>query len=94
MKATANNDGLIWTHDFEDELDMQFISRVQSEVTQSCALPFAVPTDRIPEFIIQAAQWFWTHVDQAVEERMYVIKNRDICKGNKMNKIIQLPPQI
>ena len=94
MKLNVNNDGIIWTHEFEDQIDMQFIARVQAEVTQSCALPFAVPVERIPEFIIQAAQWFWEHVDQACEERMYVIKNRDICKGNKLNKIIQLPPQI
>ena len=41
---------------FEDEVDMQFIQRVQAEVTQSCALPFAVPVERIPSFIVQAAQ--------------------------------------
>lgn len=89
-----NTDGILWTHNFEEELDAQFISRVQAEVTQSCALPFAVPVERIPEFIIQAAQWFWAHVDQSSEERMYVIKNKDICKGNNLNKIIQLPQQI
>ena len=32
----------------EDEIDFQFIQRVQSEVTQSCALPFAIPVERIP----------------------------------------------
>lgn len=94
ITTNANADGILWTHEFEEEIDAQFISRIQAEVTQSCALPFAVPIDRIPAFIIQAAQWFWEHVDQACEERMYVIKNRDICKGNKLNKIIQLPPQI
>ena len=45
---------VIWTEQFENEIDFQFITRVQKEVTQSCALPFAVPVDRIPEFIIQA----------------------------------------
>ena len=44
---------------FEDELDVAFISSIQKEVTQSCALPFALPVDRIPAFIIQAAEWFW-----------------------------------
>ena len=34
-----------------DEIDYQFITRVQQEVTQSCALPFALPVERIPEFI-------------------------------------------
>ena len=85
---------VIWTEQFENEIDFQFITRVQKEVTQSCALPFAVPVDRIPEFIIQAAQYFWQNCDLCVEERYYIIKNSDICKGNKLNKIIQLPPQI
>lgn len=89
-----NNDGLVWTHNFEDELDNLFIQRVQKEVTQSCALPMALPAERIPEKILQAAGWFWENVDFAVEARNYVIKNSDICKGNKLNKIIQLPQQI
>lgn len=82
----------IWTQELEDAIDFSFIERVQAEVTQSCALPFSVPTDRIPEYIIQAAQWFWANVDQSVEDRHYVIRNEDICKG--INRIIQLPPQI
>ena len=89
-----NNDDEMWTHQFEEELDMMFIKRVQAEVTQSCALPFAVPTERIPEFILQGSQWFWENVDTAVEQRNYVIRNSDICKGNRLNKIIQLPQQI
>ena len=89
-----NNDDEMWTHQSEEELDMMFIKRVQAEVTQSCALPFAVPTERIPEFILQGSQWFWENVDMAVEQRNYVIRNSDICKGNRLNKIIQLPQQI
>ena len=84
----------MWTPDIEDNIDAQFISRVQAEVTQSCALPFAVPVERIPDYIVQAAGWFWANVDQAVEERMYRINNDEICRGNNLNKIIQLPPQI
>ena len=84
----------MWTPEFEDNVDYNFIVRIQKEVTQSCALPFAVPADRIPEYILQAAQWFWENVDEACEERMYVIKNSDICKGNHLNKIVQLPQQI
>lgn len=79
---------------YEDELDYQFILRVQKEVTQSCALPFALPAERIPEYILQAAGWFYENVDMACEERMYVVRNNDICKGNKLNKIVQLPQQI
>ena len=81
-------------NNFETEIDYQFILRVQKEVTKSCALPFALPTDRIPEYIIQAAQFFWLNDDYSVEERAYIIPNECINKGNKLNKIIQLPPQI
>lgn len=83
-----------WTQEYEDSIDYEFIQRVIKEVTVSCALPMAVPADRIPEYILQAAGWFWNNVDQACEERMYLIKNSDICKESKMNKIIQLPQQI
>ena len=79
---------------WEDQIDLEFIQRVQAEVTQSCALPFAVPVERIPEYIRQAAQWFWLHDDYSVEERMYVIRNKEFCRGNAFNKIVQLPPQI
>ena len=78
----------------QDAIDYQFITRVQQEVTQSCALPFALPAERIPEYILQAAQYFWQNCDFSVEERHYYIKNSDICKCNTLNKIVQLPPQI
>jgi hypothetical protein len=68
-------DNILWTPELEDEIDFQFITRVQKEVTQSCALPFAVPVDRIPEFIVQAAQYFWQNCDLCVEERYYVVSN-------------------
>lgn len=86
--------GSVWTPELEDAIDQDFIMRVQAEVTQSCALPFAVPVERIPEMIRQAAQWFWENVDFSVEERYYVIPSHEICKGNALNKIVQLPPQV
>lgn len=86
--------GAAWEATIEDNIDLEFIQRVQAEVTQSCALPFAVPVERIPEYILQAAQYFWETCDLAVEERYYIIKNKDICEGNKLNKIVQLPQQI
>lgn len=78
----------------QDEIDYNFIIRVQNEVTQSCALPFALPAERIPEYILQAAQYFWQNCDFSVEERHYFVKNSDICKTSKLNKIVQLPQQI
>ena len=78
----------------QDQIDMQFMTRVQQEVTQSCALPFALPAERIPEYILQAAQYFWQNCDFSVEERHYIVKNSDIHKCNGLNKIVQLPTQI
>lgn len=77
-----------------DDIDISFMQRVQDEVTVSCALPFAIPVERIPSFIIQAAQWFWMNDDYSVEERMYFVNNSDICTSDKLNKIIKLPQQI
>ena len=59
---------MVYTPEIEDELDYQFIQRVVREVTQSCALPFALPAERVPEYIYSAAQWFWSNVDMACEE--------------------------
>ena len=87
-------DNILWTPELEDEIDYKFITRVQNEVTQSCALPFALPAERIPEYIMQAAQYFWQNDDMSIEDRCYIIKNSDICTNNKINKIIQLPSQI
>ena len=78
----------------EDQIDLEFIQRVAAEVTQSCALPIAVHAERIPEYILQAAQWFWLNDDFCAEERYYLIPNREICKSNVFNKTIQLPQQI
>ena len=83
-----------WVPQVEDEIDFQFIQRVQNEVTQSCALPFALPAERIPEYILQAAQWFWMNDDHSVEERYYLVPNSEVCKSNLLNKIVQLPQQI
>lgn len=78
----------------QDQLDYEFIQRVAGEVTQSCALPFSLPVQRIPEIIRQAAQYFYLNSDFASEERYYVIPNSEVCKGNAFNKIVKLPEQI
>lgn len=77
----------------EDQVDYQFIQRIIQELTQSCALPLPIPASAIPPLIIQAAQWFWQNDDSSVEERLYVVRNQDICKKCN-NKIVKLPSQI
>ena len=87
-------DNIDWTPELEDEIDSIFINRVANEIKKSCAIPFPVPMDRIPEKIFQAAQWFWENVNEAVEERYYLIRYADICKCDRLNRTFQLPPQI
>lgn len=79
---------------FENEVDLEFIRQVQAEVTSSCALPIAVPIERFPALIRQAAQWFWQNSNTAVENRFYIIPYHEFYKGNAFNKVAKLPPQI
>lgn len=83
-----------YTPEWEDAIDMQFMQSVIDEVTQSCLLPNPIPLARIPKIIGQVAKWFWQNDDTSVEQRFYLIKNEEFCKGNMMNKIVQLPEQI
>ena len=77
----------------EDLMDMQFIQNVVAEVTQSCALPFAVPAERIPNLIMQAARYWWENCDGAVKQRIYCIPYTFIQQCNA-NKIVNLPVPI
>ena len=81
-----------WTAEIEDEIDFSFIQRIQMEVTAACSLPIPIPVEKIPMYILMAAQWFWENVDSACEDRYYVIPNKCINQG--LNRTIQLPPQI
>lgn len=81
-------------HELEDKIDMDFIQRVINEVTTSCALPLAVPVERIPEYIRQAAMWFWQNDDFATHQRMYLIPFKNFIKDEGVSKIIKLPQQI
>lgn len=79
----------------EDALDMMFIQRLTKEITQSCVLPFALPIERVIAAIIEAAQYFWQNDDFSVEERMFIIRNKDLCADAQgLNRQIQLPQQI
>ena len=83
---------------WQNEVDTAFMTLISQEVTQTCALPMAVPLERIPALILQAARWFWQNDDWSLEERMYAIPNKEICKGvgkgQGLNKIVQLPQQV
>lgn len=90
----ANHDNIMWTHEFCEPVDEAFIARVKSELTLDCALPMFIPETRIAQNLISAAMWFWENVEASLEQRMYVIKNRDIRKHSALNKFITVPQQI
>ena len=77
-----------------EEIDIAFLQRVLNEVQVSCALPMQIPIQSVVAYVRQAAEWFWEMDNDSLEERSYFIKNSDICKKDKLNKIIKLPPQI
>lgn len=77
----------------EDQVDYAFIQRIIKELTQSCALPLAVPADAIPPLILQAAQWFWENDDLSIEERYYCLPNKEFTKCGT-NLLAKLPDQI
>ena len=77
-----------------EEIDVAFIQSVLNEVQVSCALPLKIPINSVVSYICQAARWFWETDNESLEERSYAIRNSDICKCDKLNKIIVLPPQI
>lgn len=83
-----------YTPEWEDAIDLQFMTEVTNAVRESCLLPMPIPLQRIPQIIAQVAKWFWQNDDLSVERRLYLIKYEEFCKGNVFNKIIQLPPQI
>lgn len=77
----------------EDQVDYEFIQRIVQELTQSCALPIAIPASAIPPLILQAAQYFWENDDQSIEERYYCLKNSEFKKCGP-NLLVKLPDQI
>ena len=74
-----------------EEIDVAFIQSVLNEVQVSCALPLKIPINSVVSYVCQAARWFWETDNESLEERSYAIRNSDICKCDKLNKIIVLP---
>lgn len=78
---------------WEDQVDYNFIQRIIQDITQSCALPIAIPASAIPPLILQASQYFWENCDQAIEERYFVLPRNQFTKCGP-NLTVKLPEQI
>lgn len=92
-KNQSMEDFLLAKNQAEDQVDYAFIQRIIQELTQSCALTSPIPPAAIPPLILQAAQFFWENDDQSIEERWYILPNKEIRKCGP-NNIAKLPPQI
>ena len=73
--------------------DYVFIDYVINDITLEGHLPFTLPTECMPRVIVDAANWFYRNYNEAVEEKMFMIRREDF-QQNGYNKEIQLPKQI
>jgi len=71
----------------------EFIAEVQQELTVSCALPFSIPVPEILRIIKYATKWFYKKYEYAVQERYYVIpeKNFQLIPTFKQYGTMKLP---
>ena len=58
----------------------EFIAEVQQELTISCALPFSVPVPELLRIIKYASKWFYKKYEYSVQERYYVIPEKNFAE--------------
>ena len=73
--------------------DYVFIDYILNDITLEGHLPFTLPIECMPRVIVDAANWFYRNYNEAVEEKMFMIRREDFQQDG-YNKEIQLPKQI
>lgn len=69
-----------------------FIANVSQDVSAACSLPFNLPTKEVRRIIKYAADWFYKHSENAVEERYYFIPQQLFTSPNFLcDRTIVLP---
>lgn len=72
--------------------DEEFFNRVSENVTESNALPFDIPIDRLPKIVLKAAKYFWEMYPDATYERSLYVPGSELAKKDiNGNGMIQLP---
>lgn len=70
----------------------EFISLIQQEISVACALPFSIPVKEIERITDLSAEWFFRHVEDAVEERYFIIPSTVFSTDRfKQTRTINLP---
>lgn len=70
----------------------QFAADVRRELSVACAVPITIRQAEMDRIIKYAAEWFYKHYSDAVEERIYVIPKTNFATARyKMSRTITLP---
>jgi len=68
------------------------IQKIKNEITEGCALPFAITDARIHQLIDDALNWFWTHYEHAVTTQRFLIPQHYFqTQDFKRTRRIQMP---
>lgn len=72
--------------------EQELVNEVIAELTNSCALPYALKEPEIKRIIRKAARWFYENYEHAVEQR-YIPIPKDVFEHPefKTNRTVQLP---
>ncbi len=72
--------------------EQEFISDVKQELSAACAMPVSPRDAEIKRIIKYAAQWFYRHYENAVEERYYVIPTSSFqLESYRRSRTIPMP---
>ena len=72
--------------------EQQLVAEINSEITHSCSLPYALPEPEVKRIIKRAREWFYPNYQYAVEDKFIVIP-LEIFKHQefKSSRMIQFP---
>lgn len=76
------------------QADYDFIEFVKSEIAGSCALPFELPDERIPQIIYKSALFFYEWLDDSTEERWLSVNTSEFNMETSGNPVIQFDGSI
>lgn len=72
--------------------ESQLVAEIQSELTQSCALPYALPEPEVRRIIKRAREFMYDNYQYAVEDKIISVPHVMFGdKDFKKNRIIQFP---
>lgn len=70
--------------------DIEFLERINSNVTSSNALPFDVPMDEVLRIVVRSLKWFWHWYGDATQESTLYVPLEEIASKNVSNRAGQI----